>query len=80
MRNNKAENVSPPSAKPTRKPNFTPADCTVVFEKAEENINVIKSKFSSTLANKTKSRVWEEITNSKCPRRLCRDKLEYYFL
>ena len=45
-------------------PILPPAECAVIFEKAEENINVIKSKFSSTLTNKNKSRVWEEITNS----------------
>ena len=58
-----AENVAPSLAKRARKPNFTPAECAVIFENAEENINVIKSKFSSTLTNKNKSRVWEEITN-----------------
>ena len=60
---NMAENVAPSPAKRARKPNFTPAECAVIFEKAEENINVIKSKFSSTLTNKNKSRVWEDITN-----------------
>ena len=63
MRINMAENVAPSPVKRARKPNFTPAECAVIFENAEENINVIKSKFSSTLTNKNKSRVWEEITN-----------------
>ena len=58
-----AENVSPSPAKRVWKPNFTPAECAVIFEKAKENVNVIYSKFSSTLTNKSKSRVWEEITN-----------------
>ena len=58
-----AENVAPSLAKRARKPNFTPAECAVIFENAEENINVIKSKFSSTLTNKNKSRGREEITN-----------------
>ena len=60
---NMAENVAPSPAKRARKPNFTPAECAVIFEKAEKNMNVIKSKFSSTLTNKNKSRVWEDITN-----------------
>ena len=60
---NMAENIAPSPAKRARKPNFTPAECAVIFEKAEENINVIKSTFSSTVMNKNKSRVWEEITN-----------------
>ena len=63
MRINMAENVAPSPVKRARKPNFTPAECAVIFENAEENINVIKSTFSSTLTNKNKSRVWEEITN-----------------
>jgi len=58
-----AEKVAPSPAKRAIKPNFTPAECAVIFEKAEENINVIKSKFSSALTNKNKSRVWEDITN-----------------
>ena len=46
-----AENVSPFPAKRTRKPNFTPAECMVIFKQAEENINVIKSKFSTLVNN-----------------------------
>ncbi|XP_022808767.1 t-SNARE domain-containing protein 1-like [Stylophora pistillata] len=57
-----AENVAPSPAKRARKPNFTPAECAVILEEAEENINIIKSKFSSTLCNKNKTRIWEEIT------------------
>ena len=57
-----AENIEPSPAKRPRKPNFTPAECAVIFEEAEENLSIIKSKFSSTLSNKNKSRVWEEIT------------------
>ena len=40
-----------------------PAECVLIFEEAEENRSVTRSKFSSTLANKNKSRVWEEITS-----------------
>ena len=58
-----AENIEPSPAKRPRKPNFTPAECAVIFEEAEENLSIIKSKFSSTLSNKNKSRVWEEITS-----------------
>ena len=60
--NNMAENIEPSPAKRPRKPNFTPAECAVIFEEAEENLSIIKSKLSSTLSNKNKSRVWEEIT------------------
>ena len=61
--NNMAETIEPSPAKRPRKPNFTPAECEVIFEEAEENLSIIKSKFSSTLWNKNKSRVWEEITS-----------------
>lgn len=57
-----AENVAPSPAKRARKPNVTPAECAVILEEAEENINSIKSKFSSTLCDKNKTRIWEEIT------------------
>ena len=58
-----AENIEPSPAKRPRKPNFMPAECEVIFEEGEENLSIIKSKFSSTLSNKNKSRVWEEITS-----------------
>ena len=48
--------------KRNRKPNFTAAECSVIFEEAEQNIEIIKSKFTSTLTNKNKTKVWEDIT------------------
>ena len=45
-----------------RKPNFTTAECAVIFEEAEQNIEIIKSKFTSTLTSKNKTKVWEDIT------------------
>ena len=57
------QHIEPSPAKRPTKPNFTPAECEVIFEEAEENLSIIKSKFSSTLWNKNKSRVWEEITS-----------------
>ena len=58
-----AENIEPSPVKHPRKPNFMPAECAVIFEEAEEFLSTIKSKFSSTLSNTNKSRVWEEITS-----------------
>ena len=55
-----AENIEPSPAKRPRKPTFTPAECAVIFEEAEENLSIIKGKFSATLSNKNKSRVWEK--------------------
>ena len=61
--NNMAENTEPSLAKRPGNPNFMPAECAVIFQEAEENLSIIKSKFSSTLSNKNKSQVWEEITS-----------------
>ena len=36
-----AENIEPSPAKRPRKPNFTPAECAVIFEEAEENLSII---------------------------------------
>ncbi|CAH3146874.1 unnamed protein product [Pocillopora meandrina] len=58
-----AQNVAFSPAKRARKPNFTPAEWTVIFEEAEENIKTVKSKISTTLSNKRESRVWEVITD-----------------
>ena len=58
-----AQNVASSPAKRARKPNFTPAEWTVIFEEAEENIKTVKSKISTTLSNKRESRVWEVITD-----------------
>ena len=43
-----AENIEPSPAKRPRKPNFTPAECAVIF------LSIIKNKFSSTLSTKNK--------------------------
>lgn len=50
--NNVVENVEPLPAKRPRNPNFMPAECAIIFEDMEENLSIIKSKFSSTLSNK----------------------------
>ena len=46
--NNMMENVEPSPA--------------IIFEDTEENLSIIKSKFSSTLSNKNKSLVWEVLS------------------
>ena len=52
-----AENI-----KRSRKANFTAAECALICDAAEQNLSVIKNKFSSALTNKNKTKVWEEIT------------------
>ena len=56
-----AENTEPP--KRARKLNFTAAKCTLLLTVAEENINIIKSKFTNAITNKNKSKLCEEITD-----------------
>ena len=58
-----AQNFASSPAKRARKANSTPAEWTVIFEEAEENIKTVKSKISTTLSNKHESRVWEVITD-----------------
>ena len=64
-----ADNVAP---SPAKKANFTPAECTIIFEVVEHNLDVIKSKFSSTLTSKNKSKEWEEITEKVNALGVCR--------
>ena len=59
--------------KRNRKANFTAAECTVILEEAEKNLDIIKNKFSTVLSNKKKNLVWEEIRGKVnalgvCPR------------
>ena len=56
-----AENSEP--VKRARKSNFTAAECTLFLTVAEENINIITSKFTNAITNKNKNKVWEEITD-----------------
>ena len=55
-----AEN-SEPGQKRARKPNFNSTECAIILETAEENIHIIKSKFSNNVTNKNKIQIWEDI-------------------
>ena len=48
--------------KRSRKPNFTAAEWALICDAAEQNLSVIKSKFSSAFTKKNKTEVWEDIT------------------
>ena len=52
------------AVKRARKPNFSPAECTTILCMAEENLSIIRDKFSNTITNKRKAEVWENITDS----------------
>ena len=57
-----AENVEPAKeAKRARKPRLTAAEWALIQEAAEENMSIIRSKFSNTVTSKNKTKVWEEI-------------------
>ena len=47
--------------KRARKPNFSSAECALILQLAEENIETIREKFSSTITNKRKHAVWQNI-------------------
>ena len=49
------------STKRMRKLNFLAAKCTLILQLAEENIEAICEKFSSSLTNKKKNYVWQTI-------------------
>jgi hypothetical protein len=48
-------------SKRARKPNFSSAECALILQLAEENIEIIREKFSSTITNKRKHAVWQNI-------------------
>ena len=47
------------STKRMRKPKFSAAECTLILQLGEENIETIREKFSSSLTNKKKNDVWQ---------------------
>ena len=49
------------ATKRMQKPNFSAAECTLILQLAEENIETICKKFSSSLTNKKKNYVWQTI-------------------
>ena len=48
-------------SKRARKPNYSSAECALILQLAEENIETIREKFSSTVTNKRKHAVWQDI-------------------
>jgi hypothetical protein len=48
-------------SKRARKPTFSSAECALILQLAEENIEIIQEKFSSTITNKRKHAVWQNI-------------------
>ena len=48
-------------AKKARKSNFSASEIAVLTEKYEENIEILQSKFTNSVTNAKKNKVWEEI-------------------
>ena len=48
-------------AKKARKSNFSASEIAVLTEKYEENIEILQSKFTNSITNAKKNKVWEEI-------------------
>jgi hypothetical protein len=48
-------------SKRARKSNFPSAECAFILQLAEENLEIIREKFSSTITNKRKHAVWQNI-------------------
>ena len=45
-----------------RKPNFSVAECNLLLQLAEGNLETIREKFSNNLTNKKKKAIWESIS------------------
>ena len=48
-------------AKKARKSNFSASEIAVLTEKYEENMEILQSKFTNSITNAKKNKVWEEI-------------------
>lgn len=51
-------------AKKVRKANFSPAEISVLTEKFEENMDILQSKFTNSITNAKKNKIWEEISEA----------------
>ena len=51
-------------AKKVRKSNFLPSEISVLTEKFEENMDIPQSKFTTSVTNAKKNKIWEEITEA----------------
>ena len=56
------EHTGNSAEKRKRKPNFTTTELTIITENAEANKDILQSKFSDNVTNKTKTETWKAIT------------------
>lgn len=52
------------SAKKVRKSNFSSAEITTLMDKVEENLTVLNSKFTNTITNQRKNKIWQDIADA----------------
>ena len=62
-------------AKKVRKANFSPAEISVSTEKFEESMDILQSKFTNSVTNAKKNKIWEEISEVNGKRRRCDSKI-----
>ena len=51
--------ASAENAKRARKPNFSPAETSLLLELAEQNLETVRDKFSNVITNQKKAAVWQ---------------------
>ncbi|XP_066022518.1 nuclear apoptosis-inducing factor 1-like [Pocillopora verrucosa] len=51
-------------AKKVRKANFSPAEISVLTEIFKENMDILQSKFTNSITNAKKNKIWEEISEA----------------
>ena len=57
------QGVSNPKHGKKRKQNFTSAECSVLVNLVEQNLETLRGQFSSTITNAKKQKLWESIAS-----------------
>ena len=47
-----------------RKPNFSVSEISAIQENVQKNINILQTKLTNAITNKTKNELWEDITKA----------------
>jgi hypothetical protein len=54
--------VSTEKQRKKRKLNFTVSEINILTSKVEENLDIIQSKFTNSVTNQRKNKIWDNIT------------------
>ena len=61
--------VSTEKQRKKRKLNFTVSEINILTSKVKENLDIIQSKFTNSVTNQRKNKIWDNITKEvKCHR------------